>query len=138
MRKNLNFVILTLIILGVYSCDTSKKEKTRDLKALKEEVLAVHDEVMPKMGELRKVEKALKKLLDEESIEMAEEYQAASENLASANESMMVWMRGFDPNFTGSEEEIERYLYEQLAAIKQVKEDMIGSLEAGKKLLGDN
>jgi uncharacterized protein Yka (UPF0111/DUF47 family) len=122
------------IILGVllFSCSKSGQEKV-DIPTLKEEVLAVHDEVMPKMGELRKVEKELRLMVQEDSL--LSDLGVVADKIADANQSMMVWMRGYDPNFEGTEEEVIQYLNEQKKSIQKVKEDMLSSLEEGKQLV---
>ena len=54
-----------------------------------------------------------------------------------ANESMMSWMRNYDPEYTGTPEEIEKYLQSELEKIETVKSDMLKSLEEGKKALAE-
>ena len=130
--------LITLTIL--FSCQSSKSGET-DLKALKDEVFEIHDEVMPKMGDLRRARKDL--MLQADSIKASDSVRAitliaASDKIAAANESMMDWMRNFDPNFEGSDQEIENYLNEKKASISQVREDMLGSLEEGKNLLKED
>ena len=51
-----------LMAVLIFSCGSSKEEQLDRLKA---DVLAVHDEVMPKMGELRKVEKSLRSMAEQ-------------------------------------------------------------------------
>ncbi|MEM8893706.1 MAG: hypothetical protein AAGC88_03950, partial [Bacteroidota bacterium] len=53
---------LSLILsLAIVSCgDGGKAER----EALRDEVIAIHDEVMPKMGDLRKVRKSLEAMAD--------------------------------------------------------------------------
>ena len=130
--------ILFILSLLLFACQTSQKEEV-DLKALKEEVLAIHDEVMPKMGDLRRTRKTL--MLQADSIKDTDSLRAAkfliaSDSLDVANESMMNWMRNFEPEFTGSEEEIFKYLTDQKASIEEVRAKMVESWENGKKVLG--
>ena len=61
--------LLLLSLLFLLSCQTSKKEEV-DLKALKDEVFELHDEVMPLMGDLRRVRKSL--MLQVDSIQEAD------------------------------------------------------------------
>lgn len=129
--------ILFLLSVVVFSCQTSKKEEI-DLKTLKDEVFAIHDEVMPKMGDLRRTRKGLMLLAD--SIRAVDSVRAvvltsASDELDAANESMMIWMRNFNPEFEGSEEEIFKYLTEQKASIEEVKTKMLEADENGQKIL---
>lgn len=130
--------IIALLTLMV-SCSTPKKEAVQEEPSLKDQVMDVHDEVMPKMGELRKTQKELLALADSsaaDSLVAAKFSQLASE-IDNANESMMAWMRNFDPNFEGTPEEVEKYLQDQLKSIEEVKSDMLSTLEEGKKALSE-
>ena len=125
----------------VFSCQSGSKATSEDvsngvisLDSLKSEVLFIHDEVMPKMGELRRVRKDL--MLQADSL-MASDASRASildslaNNIASANEGMMQWMRGYEPDFEGTEEEVRAYLEAQKSSIQKVKEDMESALKSG-------
>jgi hypothetical protein len=126
-----------LLIIAIFfaSCGSGSQQKKVDISGLKDEVIAIHDEVMPKMGELRKVEKELnmKAQADTSAVHLIE----AADRIGEANASMMQWMRGYEPEYEGTEEEIVQYLNDQKASIQQVKEDMLTSLAEGKKLLED-
>ena len=130
---------LVLIVLFLSSCAGGGNQK--DLKAMRAEVMAVHDEVMPKMGELRKVEKSLRQLADEkvmaDSTTDVSAIRNAADAIAAANESMMVWMRAYNPNFEGTNDEVAAYIEGQQKSVDQVKKDMLSSLEAGKALLAE-
>ncbi len=129
--------LLFVPLLFLLSCQSSKKEEV-DLKALKDEVFELHDEVMPLMGDLRRVRKSLMLQVDtiqETDSERAAILTKASEDLNAANEGMMVWMRNFDPNFDGTDEEILKYLTDQKASIQEVNKNMKESLEKGQELL---
>lgn len=132
---NKYFIVVLIAIL--VACGGAKEEKD-PVSDLKEEVIAVHDEVMPKMGELRKVEKLLRSKADslsEADSLVANRHVAAADAIEHANEGMMNWMRNFDPNFEGTEEEILKYLDDQKKSIEQVKQKMLQSLDTGKALL---
>ena len=131
---------ILFILVAVFAACQTKSEET-DLKALKDEVFEIHDAVMPKMGDLRRVRKAL--MLQADSLQVSDSVRVnvllnASDKIADANESMMDWMRNFDPNFEGTDEEILNYLNEKKASITKVKEDMLGSLAEGQAILEED
>ena len=66
MRKA-SFILLMLLCVSVFSC--SPKENKNEL--LKEKVIQVHDEVMPKIGELKAYQKKLNELA--ENLEQSED-----------------------------------------------------------------
>lgn len=130
------FFALSLIIF--VACQPSKEF---DSGALKEEVMAIHDEVMPKMGELRKVRKAVMLLADslmQINPDSAAMLTALADNIEGANEGMMQWMREYEPDYEGTEEEIKVYLEKQKEAIERVKAAMDSSLAEGLKALEQN
>ena len=139
-----NLTVLASIIL-LAACGHSKKKETQtngeiSLDSLKSEVLSIHDEVMPKMGELRRTRKDLLFRADslmETDAERAAMLTTVADEIDAANESMMQWMRAYEPEFEGTDEEIRQYLEDQKVAIQKVKDDMLGSLKKGKKVLED-
>ena len=103
--------------------------------------MSIHDEVMPKMGELMKTSKALVLLADSiaeiDSLK-ASVFSAAAMEIDMANENMMNWMRSYEPEYEGSEKEILTYLEGQKVSIEKVKDDMENSLAKGKEILSGN
>ncbi len=134
--KYLKLIFASLLI----SCTaTESLENKFNPDEFKKEIIEVHDEVMPKMGELRKASKTLRNLadtitsVDSTAIDILIE---KAEKLEKANQSMMVWMRQYEPNFTSdSEEELKKYLDEQMEGITQVRTDMLNALKEGKEAL---
>lgn len=128
---------MTVFILA---CSDKEAKKEKDM--LMEQVMAAHDEVMPKMGELRRLSKDLKAKADSLTAlndpALAGEIQQltfAAEKIESANESMMVWMRQFEqPDNEAPLSEVIAYLKDQKEKIDKVKEAMLKSLEEGKSL----
>ncbi|MEM6644052.1 MAG: hypothetical protein AAF616_13810 [Bacteroidota bacterium] len=113
-------------------------QKETGLKELKEEVLAIHDEVMPKIGELRRVRKDLMKRADSVSASdstISKSLIETANELGEASESMMQWMREYEPDFQGTDEEVAAYLELQKEAIIEVKYQMEGALTKGNEKL---
>lgn len=127
--KAILFIALGLFI---FSCNSTVEDKV-DLTKLKEEVMAIHDEVMPKMGELRKTSKELKLAAAADSTKA--EWVETANKISNANESMMVWMRNYDPDFKGTKAEVADYLRDQKVKIAQVRDEMNSSLIEGKNLM---
>lgn len=133
MKKSL-LILLALAIIS--ACQTSQKEKEE--KPLMDQVMDVHDAVMPKMGALMKTSKELlakaKEIVPTDSAK-AQELMFIAQEIDLANESMMDWMRHFDPEFEGTEEEVKDYLLKKKEGIDKVAKAMNDKLEAGKKAL---
>tara|TARA_A100000171_G_C2129695_1_gene145881 strand:+ start:475 stop:882 length:408 start_codon:yes stop_codon:yes gene_type:complete len=129
---------LFVIILFVFACE--KKEDKFD--TLKTEVFAIHDEVMPKMGELMSLKK---KVLDKvEGSANPDELRDIALSLEKAQEGMMSWMNDWSKNSTphvnneSTEEEKMTFINAEIVRVKKVKEDINSSIAAAKKALENN
>ena len=133
--------LAVLFFVVAIGCQPSGKEDKVDLKALKDEVFEIHDDVMPKMGDLRRVRKSLALQADsimESDGERAELLLSVSKEIEMANESMMNWMRNFDPNFEGDYQQELDYLNEKKESMIKVRDAMLQSMEKGQKILEEN
>ncbi|WP_420580623.1 hypothetical protein [Reichenbachiella sp.] len=143
----MNFQYRNLLILFAFmsialGCNSNKKEQ----QALFEEVMLVHDEVMPKMGSLRALSSELTQKADSLMLDSLTDHSSKinemrdlSKKLKDANEGMMEWMRQFDQVEEGTPHgEVIQYLNEQRKQIQKVRDDMINSKEEAEKYLLDN
>ena len=133
------FTLLTIVgLLSITSCKESKKaEETSRM----EQVMDIHNEVMPKMGTLGKLVGQLKPMADSLGAESIEA--KAMKDLQQANKSMMDWMQGFGNRFDYEEtmngkelsEEKEQWLKEEEVKVKKVKEDINSSIQRAEEIL---
>lgn len=133
----MKYLILIFTVLLI-SCSSPSSETASDQMTLEEEVMAIHDSVMPKMGELRSTKNSLLAKADsvlQTDSTHAQVLKELATEIEKANESMMLWMRNYEPEFEGTDAEKEAYLLEQKKAIQQVKDDMEGSLARGEQAL---
>lgn len=136
MRKIYPFLFTIALFTGCgQSNNTEQVEETAASteEELYQKVMAIHNEVMPKMNDIYKLKKELEKEIAE-SPDLVEERKQAIENrinqLNEASESMMQWMRDFDPeSFKQNEEEYMNYLNAELEKVNKVKDDMLKALE---------
>jgi len=122
--KTLPAVIIAAAVL-LLSCER-KVESQAQPTTLMDEVMAIHDSVMPRMSALRSTRKALLERAENttDSIELTVLLNKA-DKLDSAQKSMMGWMRQFNPT----------YYEDQKKMIQDVKDLMESSLEEGQDLL---
>jgi hypothetical protein len=136
----IRFFIATFFFLS--ACAPNKKETN---EILKQEVIAIHDEVMPKMDELKK----LKKEISQKSNELTANSAGTSEEIERLNriavdldaafEGMFVWMRQFKSTYEDmTQEEIEIYLLDQKIKVQEVNDEIKASIAAANKELGYN
>lgn len=141
------FSIIT-ISLGILACmffGYACKSRTSDatLKVLADQVMAVHDEVMPKMGTLHTLKKKLsnksEEILEAEADNMSQSLQEIAKHqsaLEDAEDKMMEWMHSYDRNWHEKPgEEAKLYLTEEKKRISEVKTAILESITNAEKFL---
>lgn len=100
-------------------------------QALYNQVMDIHDEVMPATEDLYNISKGLKARLKETTDEAIKaDLEQKIEYVDSVNTMMMDWMRKFKPQPDSVNEETARAYYEsELEKIKKVKEAMLTTLD---------
>ena len=117
--------------------DATEIEETGGNQALYDEVMKIHNEVMPKMDDILKIETSLRTKLAETNIVdgKKQEIEAGIAKLDSADRSMMNWMHNFNPPPDSlGEERAREYLETEMEKIKEVREDVNEAIEKGKSL----
>lgn len=137
------FQVITIAILGLFiiGCNQSAKQQAEE-QLLWDQVMAVHDEVMPKMSEINQISRDLRTKLeatDSTLVDQREQMMVGIRALEQADEGMMTWMAAIEPldelREDKTHEQIMAYLQEEQQKVAKVKEDMLTSIEEGKKLL---
>ncbi|MFN3316605.1 MAG: hypothetical protein ACK40K_07320, partial [Raineya sp.] len=127
------------------ACQTSHEHKhgqesgklSKENQALYDEVMKIHDEVMPKQSVIAKYRDTLDLELKDEKVQKdtlsLNKYKQIREQLNYAYQAMNIWMQEFEVNYEGkSEAEIKAYLEKEKEKISKVSEKMLSSLEAAK------
>ena len=140
MKLFSSFLIFLFSIL-VLACANPLIETNKEMRA---QIIGVHDEVMPKIGQLMSLEK--KALAKADSL-FAQDSTASSDieamrslagQLNQAHEGMFVWMRQYSLDEEGkTPEELKTYLDEQLVKVNQVNADIKAALEQAASKLKD-
>ncbi|MBO0590828.1 hypothetical protein I2486_05345 [Cellulophaga sp. E16_2] len=131
-------MLSTIAISLAISCkDTDKKE----IPSQMDQVMAVHDEVMPKMSTIgRLISKIDEEMQATDSTEVLLKAQA---DLKTANSAMMAWMKGFGNRFESDEimkgkalsKEKQRFLNEEEKKVIALRDQMNSSIENAEALL---
>ncbi|WP_350289813.1 hypothetical protein [uncultured Croceitalea sp.] len=132
-------VAFILFLAIISSCKQEKK--IAEGPSQMEEVMAIHDEVMPKMGTLSKLVAELKEKVD--STDTGKEYEMAMKDLQEANKSMMDWMMGFGNRFDSDEilegkelsPEKQVWLNEEEEKVKEVAKKINTSIAKAEVLI---
>ncbi len=134
-------IILSFFVV-LLSCKTEPKKD--EIPSKMEEVMSVHDEVMPKMGTISKLIGALKPRVD--STDVGKENLKAIRNLQDAHKSMMDWMRDFGERFDYEEimkgkalsEEKKVWLMEEEIKVNELREKINTSIANAERVLAEN
>ena len=139
--KLLKYTLACVIVLFT---TTNCKNKTQELPietSQMQEVLAIHDEVMPKMGTIGN----LISQIDEElkQTDSTEALINASQDLKDSHTAMMDWMKEFGERFDSDEilkgkalsDEKQSYLDEEETKIKALRDKMNSSIKNAQELL---
>ncbi len=134
-----SFFYYALIALIVVSCNQLSEEEQK-FDALMEEVISVHDEVMPKMGEISSLIKELEPKID--TTETGKSYAKAQQDLKDAYDFMMTWMSDFSEKFPHDEETDANEVSSQIKILKEeeievnkLRDKINSSIRNAKELL---
>ncbi|HEU5290007.1 MAG TPA: hypothetical protein VFU05_05135 [Cyclobacteriaceae bacterium] len=123
-------LIVKLMVIVLISTLTYCGEKE---KSLYDQVMDIHDEVMPKMDDIYKFRKSLNDSLSN-TPDMPEETKKQITQtmlqLDSAGNSMMIWMREFNPPDQKDEEAFKKYMESELVKVKKMREDVMRALKS--------
>lgn len=145
MKSYISILVVSVITLltscggGGNTQDTASTEEAQ--QQLWDEMMVIHDEIMPAMGDIFKYSKTLKTYLDSTEVadELKAEIETAIENLNQADDGMMDWMAELKtPKELADsldQKAIMEYLKSETEKIKVVKQQMEESLEQGEKMV---
>lgn len=151
MKKQLWLVLLALSIIAI-ACGGGKQPaeeagtfdeaQIEAQEAAYRMMMDVHDEVMPKMGEMNQLSQDLKAQMenveDEATKASIEEVRQA---LEAAHDGMMEWMQGM-PRVAQLRDSLSHaaimdILQAEMPKVNQVKADILGSIEKAQVLLAE-
>jgi hypothetical protein len=150
--KAMKRFFFTLLVLILFTSACKEKSEERDHRhdaeapdvvdespnlVLYNEVMKIHDEVMPRLEDIYRKKESLKNQIAN-TPSMPEEKKktidAAIAKLDSASEGMMDWMHDFEPlPDSVGEEKAREYLESEMEKIKKVRSNILQALEEADK-----
>jgi len=144
---NMNHLGFFLILsISLFSCnksssdqETAKDENAQENpnQALYDEVMNVHDEVMPKMDDIYQLKRKLQDSIANSTDLVIEQKQKIEKRIAeldSASDAMMNWMHKFNPlPDSADQEEAREYLESEMEKIKKVRDAMLEAIDRAKQ-----
>ncbi|MCK6616701.1 MAG: hypothetical protein L6Q51_03580 [Cyclobacteriaceae bacterium] len=130
-----------LLIIGLVSCGKNKDKQASEPvtddpnKVLYNQVMDIHDEVMPRMDDIMKLKRELKETVEKSAglvPEKKKELEQKILQLDSAGKAMMQWMNDFRPEeYTG--EDLREYLESEKERVTKVKQQMLEAIQKAKE-----
>ncbi len=111
-----------------------------ELQPLYEEILAVHDEVMPELNTITSLQEQMKNKLDElretpANTEALKEANRILGDLNKAENAMWSWMHNFSKLYSIPDGEKSAFLEVEKMSVNSMKELMLSSIEQAKAYL---
>ena len=142
------FTCLTLFISckqNTAETQDSNPEPANDLQALEAQVMAIHDEVMPKMKDITELSaklRAIKSGVREDvsgKIVYPDGLDEVSSALKLAEQGMWDWMKNYsDTKATLKEDQLKAFYTKELELITKVKTDILSAIEKAQTWLANN
>ncbi len=128
----LSALILLVCLTIAQSCGSKGPAEVENLH---EQVMVVHDEVMPKMSDINRAKKKLRKIKDPS---LNEDVLTLLTDLENADEAMMSWMHDYKKPSGEDLEAAKKYLNDQLVKITEVKDVMLSSIANAEKFIAEH
>ena len=130
-----NLLAASLLITTLVSCDNAQKEA---VKLATDGVIAIHDEVMPKMGDLGTLEDVLTDSIAKSKTDsLTRKMIGLKADLKQADSLMYAWMNGFSMDTLGTmkPEDALKYLNDQRKSAEEMRTKTLKSIEAAQLFL---
>lgn len=142
MKKQFLFVsLLSVALLGCGGPSQENQNGSPDTETndpnqvLYDQVMDIHDEVMPRTEDLHNLKQKLREQIAATPDLVVEERQKLEQRIArldSVDKMMMDWMHGFDLPDSLTDESKREYLESQMEKIKQVREAILEAIASEK------
>lgn len=121
-----------LLIVLLFAHCKDKTPQEIELDKLFDEVMTIHDNVMPKTAVIHRLKKKLKNQTTEDNLAPVT---MAIKQLDNADEGMMEWMADFKKPKGKSFQEAKSYLNSEKEKISVVKKDILSAIAVAEELI---
>ncbi|MDA8692878.1 hypothetical protein N9L92_02365 [Saprospiraceae bacterium] len=131
----MKYLSLSIIILLLTVISCRPKHDNPEVKKLYDEVIEIHDEVMPKISDISKLRRKVRKKEDQNSTTLA-----LIKQLEDADDGMMSWMSDFQTykSYSDSTKESKmKYLKMEKMKIQNVSDEMYSAINSAKEFLDE-
>ena len=125
---SIGFILIALL----FAHCKDKTPQEIELDKLFDEVMTIHDDVMPKTAVIHRLKKKLKNQTTEDNLAPVT---MAIKQLDNADEGMMEWMADFKKPKGKSFQEAKSYLNSEKEKISVVKKDILSAIAVAEELI---
>ncbi|MFK7936984.1 MAG: hypothetical protein AB8G22_25945 [Saprospiraceae bacterium] len=137
------FSFLLMVACGDSPQNAQEEAQFAEQSEAFDKVMVVHDDVMPKMSDISRVRRTLKKHLDNPEVEatVKAKIQENIDGLNHADDAMMNWMRNIQQprklRKDKSHDQVMTYFNDQMQEIEKVQRSMEANIAGGQMLLSE-
>ena len=126
------YVLLIFFVSSIFQCTN----KANEIETLHEEVMRIHDEVMPKQSALSEAQMEIKKWIarQPDEFQISDDINSKYIALQEAEEAMWEWMNQYSKPSEDNIDAAVAYLNDQKIKISEVREKMLNSLSDYEKI----
>lgn len=115
---------------------TTEAEVPAEFQAYEDQIMKIHDEVMPRMSDIRDLHEELTAIKKEAGTKPMEGLDEAIQSLEKAEEWMMSWMKNYsETKNTLAPEHLGKFYEKELMKVENVKSTMLTSIEQAEAWL---
>ena len=134
------FLPFVILAFAFVTCKTKKAEpKVEDHAELLAEIMQIHDEVMPEMATIKRMEKEMKAWVNMDESVHGEEGNKVLSELKMAGEAMWDWMHNYkQPDALSEDVDVKKYLEDEKVKIMRVSNMMKNAIQSAKNIQEDD
>ncbi|MFN3444532.1 MAG: hypothetical protein ACK44D_02240 [Bacteroidia bacterium] len=127
-----NYIFGFLLMFG-FSCSNSVEDEKINIKTLEKEVMDIHDEVMPRMGEVVFLTDAIDSIIkvEKDTIKL-KELNLIHEALVKSDKDMMHWMRSYESPAQPYDSSSVNYINKEKEKVIKLRALILKSIADGK------
>lgn len=139
IMQKIIFLFYSLAVLSIFSCKPKMQDSTEiedpDIILLYDEVMKIHDDVMPKMQDISKLRRELRKKIP--TVQDSSIVYSDVLYLNKADDAMMDWMARFSEEYMSIQKKEDKisYLKNEIPAIEYVRDIMLESIAKAQRRL---
>jgi hypothetical protein len=125
--------VLGFLLIFVFSCSNTVVDEKIDIKTLEKELMDIHDEVMPRMGEVIFLTDAIDSLIKvEKDTVKRKELNLIHEDLVKSDKDMMHWMRSYESPAQPYDSSSINYINKEKEKVIKLRALILKSIADGK------